>query len=370
MRYVIILIFISFTAVNSAAQADSAVIPEVPLDLPTDNLSLEFSKRLDTTSRRFSNITVIDSRADTSRVGIYPFGLKSRPLQLVTEENLSLLLQRHLTESFVVDSGKHDLLIFIRKFWLTKFKRDARFVNEEEITLNDGLAKSEIQFKIDCYISDEDKWVPWMRIDTICYSSAKIKNAGDNKINSILDEVFEKIATTSLVIPNQRARLTYYQLTTNYGKDFSAPGFSRNPIRKGVFKTFEDFKNNKPAYADFKLREGKSGNYLEIKDAEGKAFYSNNIWGFCDGKIVYVSLVGNLFPVFRTGNGFYVYAPLMKEKRNPRLLNFAESPAFLYLPLDIYTASAFMAEVVIKTALKTMKGATIFSLDPQTGELY
>lgn len=68
---------------------------------------------------------------------------------------------------------------------------------------------------------------------------------------------------------------------------------------KGIYRHFGEFLNNTPTMP-FEFEDKKGDRILILKDENGKKKYMNHpsdVWGFCDGKQVFVSQQGDFFPI-------------------------------------------------------------------------
>ena len=46
---------------------------------------------------------------------------------------------------------------------------------------------------------------------------------------------------------------------------------------------------------------------LYLKDEEGKTYFTRKVWEYCDGQTSYLMINGNLYPVIRLQNAYYVF---------------------------------------------------------------
>jgi hypothetical protein len=87
---------------------------------------------------------------------------------------------------------------------------------------------------------------------------------------------------------------------------FNAPIDDDRPSR-GVYANFEEFRNNTPSIQNFEIRVEHHERVLYIQES-GNTYYSHEVWGYCDGKDIYVMRDGILCLAWKEGKAFYVPA--------------------------------------------------------------
>jgi hypothetical protein len=92
-----------------------------------------------------------------------------------------------------------------------------------------------------------------------------------------------------------------------------------NTLKKGIYKTFEEFKNNSPSIPlEFEILSGKilygglnihNDTLYNLKVDKDKAQEIGLIWGFCDGKYAYINMQPTMKRSKTTGNNIKVFKP-------------------------------------------------------------
>lgn len=359
MRIVIIACLILVLNYPSSAQSDVAT-PDIPFKMPVDMVKLDLDNIKSKKDHPFfKNISVLDIRPDTTRIGIYLFGAKLQARQFSSADPINSMLEKHLEKNLVNANEGQELMILIRKLWLTTYKRksDYKDMKNPRPERNDGI-RSEILFKADCYLKQGDEWVAWMQMDTICYSPALINEWGGRKLSAVLNDFTDRLMSANRET-GTRPAFNLDVILAKYTNEYNKPPYTENKFAKGVYVSFDDFKNNRPSNIQYEIKQEKNFANLYLKDKEGKLYYSQRIWGFCDGEHVYAMLMGNLYSVFRTGNSYYLYGSPFIDQRT--------SSIPIIVPLAIGIA---VSEVEMEKKQAVVKGLTIFSIDMQTGEFY
>lgn len=59
-------------------------------------------------------------------------------------------------------------------------------------------------------------------------------------------------------------------------------------FKKGIYRTFDEFKFNNPSIVDEFNVSNKRVSILDIKTGKYKKIKNRNVWGFCDGEKIFV----------------------------------------------------------------------------------
>lgn len=250
----------------------------------------------------FSNIQIIDKRYDTLSMGYFRYDNPSKEYYKLTTKNyLSIDLQVFLNNIYSkrITPNDSSLIIVLRKFW---FNRDYDFTSN---VLSQELTSYYFSLGVDCYYFFNNKYIPLLRRDTILEIPQKRKDhekgilIGEN-LNKVLNNLFELIATKQL---SKSRKLSYQELNEYYGKHFRTSILTDQQLRKGVYMSFDEFKNNSPSYINFDIRKTKLADDIYILDGND-AIASRTAWGYCDGENLFIKLGTNLFPLYRQGNNY------------------------------------------------------------------
>ena len=73
----------------------------------------------------------------------------------------------------------------------------------------------------------------------------------------------------------------------------------------GIYKNFEEFKNNSPSVFKFKVGRNRDEDIKEVLDINGKLLHPKDFWGLSDGKDCYISFQNGLHKLSVIENSFY-----------------------------------------------------------------
>ena len=121
------------------------------------------------------------------------------------------------------------------------------------------------------------------------------------------DSLARKMATTDVTLTlNKKRKLSFKEVNDFYSRRTNIPVLENTETQKGIYLTFEDFKNNKLWLTDFKFTNGKVTDELYLIN-NGKQTLFTDFWGFNDGKNLLIKLGFNIFSAVRQQNTFEIF---------------------------------------------------------------
>ena len=256
----------------------------------------------DRVSIPFNNVIVFDERPDTSAVSMN----KSEYYNIKNMDSVILDYINNAVSLSKTANNANKLVIFIKKLWLT---------NQFDLTNRDEKKRSEINgdwvggilFKAECYLQMDTLFVPAFRFDT---SFSAEKNNVIPEATELLDICLRRIVekTSQFQIPEAGAqvkKITGAAIEKFNHARFDIPVLKDIRFKKGVYETFEDFKQNNPKYPEFEVKKEKLSDELYVKQEDGTEVLQRSIWGYCDGENLFIKSADNYFPLYRYGNTFY-----------------------------------------------------------------
>jgi hypothetical protein len=142
---------------------------------------------------------------------------------------------------------------------------------------------------------------------------------------------------------------------------FELPIYTDSILVRGVYKNFEEFKNNAPSIAGYEIRVDRGSLVLYIKEGGGESYYSHKVWGYCDGKNAFMLLDGDLYPVWKEQKSFYLLGSKEKVVSSTRIP--------IIIPAGQLGYSIVSSEAMKKGKLP-LTNLRIFSLDMKTGRIF
>ncbi|WP_207512832.1 hypothetical protein [Longitalea luteola] len=269
-------------------------------DKRTEVLKLQ-PQRAKISSANFSNVEVIDTRRDPDHLGYIQKGGFNRKETLVLTQPLKDEIASVVTK-LLDGANKKDgtLLINIRHF------------NVSELT-GYMTEKGTFEWNAGFYIKQGSDYRFLFSID----STVTVKAGGLDVTTRLLDTVPEVLAGYI----NQAATFDLSKAGTRpYTADDiqhidelekkEIPVYNVDIPKKGLYLTYDDFKNNRPSREDIIVyhKKGFSRPFVyEMKenDKKGKEIPSKSYYVVCDGEKMYIGRPRTLYALTKTNGDFY-----------------------------------------------------------------
>jgi len=331
----------------------------------------------------FSGISVIDARADTSHIGFMQRRIKipfleanvsplygeneriyegkeqiktTRPtivrLGNGTKKEIELFLHDYLQLS--ANDSLPQLLMVIKKLWLSdELEMAGKVGNNDRVQraeLRTDQWTSGIDVNIEWYIREKEVYFPLYRFDSIITKKLTVSEYAPQFLSLA-------IASSLQRMPQMLTRLEAIRHKRNFNIDeinerncgaFNLPVLKDSVLKKGVYSSFTEFKNNSPSHEAYSIRKEKLADILYIQGVGGNEYVARDVWGYCDGTNAFIKSVDNFFLLQQLDKAFYIFGA-------KNVIRSTDS-GVLY-GTDYYT---------VKTSLELKP----FQLDWTTGKLY
>ncbi len=258
----------------------------------------------------FKQIIVKDYRFDTSKIGyVYNRGGPSGYYKIKLAYDWSALLTNYFRSNLDPSSGS-SLFVVIKSYWMQEGVID-------EITTKKVIQKSAFgasdadgncKAVLDVYIQTDDILQPFFKIEDTFLNFYKFKTAKLGEWFFLpFDSMARKITASDVAaVLAGRRKLRIAEADSFYLKRFDLPVLKTGLLPKGIYLSFEDFKNNKILSADFRLQQGKITDELYLVQNE-KENLITEFWGFSDGKDLFIKSGFNVYASVRQHNSFEVF---------------------------------------------------------------
>jgi len=293
---------------------------------------------------------VVDARPDTLRLGMYSTNY-SIPHQLVTESSIGNLLQEKLgmgTEGEIV-------LVILKDFWMNELKEKEQKDSDAAKRKTQPVAK--LTLNADVFILNNDRYNALARIDTVIFETQSLGSTYNNLMEKALEALHEKmIAAFTENRFRNKTKFTKEFVTSSYIPRYKTKILTDTILKKGVYFSYEDFKNNAPASVNFKVSSVGSSYVLHLIE-NGTEVFERKAWGVNDGKNTYIVQNGQLYPLYRSNNAFYWmgYKEVTKANYN----------------MPVYVPGGGGTAIMVPTSKGTSDiGRTPLLLNPDTGKEY
>jgi hypothetical protein len=253
----------------------------------------------------FSALKIIDARLDQVNIGCVANdpsfkGITEEKRLAVFPENAKTYLPKILSAVIDFDNENKDTLVMLLK----------------QLRITDHLSNS-----LDHYHEAET-------VLTLSCSFYKTDNSRLTKFFSVDDVTAEKWLTdakpTKETMPRLRAAAVLRLLFTVFNnrnwmpasasfplpeveaavrRRLQMPVFSNQALVPGLYKNFEEFKNNSPSVQE--IRIGRQNNVVkEVQDLNANVIDTKSFWGLCDGESRYVCFQQGIHRLYPVDNSF------------------------------------------------------------------
>jgi hypothetical protein len=265
---------------------------------------------------------VVDERPDKMAIGLTM--ASHRPVFVIARGDLSDDAQLFLNSTIHFSkSDSFSVVMVIKKFWVTS-NLDNEIEREIQNTGVDTSTRkiSSLLARIEFYLKKGPDHFILYRFDTTITRNLYVANDASalveqGLISSLyklkeMDSKFQSISKT-------KRKFSMEEIEVHVRKQFDMPVLRDSVLNRGVYFSFDEFKNNSPGLKDFEVEKDKLIDLIFIKQANGTQVPVREAWGYCDGKDLYVKSMDNYFLLQREGNAFYVYgAKEFKHKKIAR----------------------------------------------------
>jgi len=181
-------------------------------------------------------------------------------------------------------------------------------------------------------------------------------------IDSLLQSFSEKVIKIDTGRIMKRKSFTEENIDLMYKQRFALPILAVTGLKKGVYTSKEEFLNNAPSISEYEWKPGKKVNILYTKDRNDQwNITRKNVFGFCDGVNIWLSVENSFYPAFRKGNTFEFIAPLFLK----RVVN--NQPSTVSVPVGGYT---YFFAFKSKYTSAYYKDKSVYQIDMETARFY
>lgn len=364
---------------TAATQIKDTTASKINLSsLPKSDIHLYLPSKADSAFYLFNHFEVIDERPDTARIGIRTNKSGSifsgRDRQIVFNRPAATEIAGYFNKNFTRPGAPCTALVILRSLWVS----DAIYIPRDMIKDQDKkFGMGHIHLKAEVYASEDSLYTPVFRYDTLLMETTFNYYASTrtpfSKLEKDLSDLLINLADSASLIGQSKLgkshQITRQQIVDFNRTRFTSPFDNSTAYTRGVYMSFEEFRNNAPSILDFEIRtEDKDQQVLYIRDASGTPYYSHTAWGYCDGKSIFIMRDGLLCPAWKEGSAFYFYAFSVTEKLQQTQVVNPGTP-------NMVTPSGAIIRGTAPSTYQTTqkfreKDRTIYALDMDTGNAY
>lgn len=235
--------------------------------IPPDTLQLPFEK-----------IKIIDSRFDSSKLGFrisnaFSLRVKINVQKILLKPGIEAGIENFFNEYYqnnFTHNGKV-LLISIKKLWINNMPYRPGKNQRKDI---ERISQQDIYAKFEYYFGSENAYVPLKRIDTVFQLTPdkRIEDYDPKDENKLpffcfaLEKMVENINYNFYIKASGKKNKMSVEDIEKYNATTKNIPILNEPIKKGVFLTFNEFRNNQPSIVSFSKRKLLKKKIYEIVD--------------------------------------------------------------------------------------------------------
>ena len=209
----------------------------------------------------FNEIIIFDKRFDTSKLGYLKIpNIGKKAFGKIQLQRTWTAIINHYFRKNLNPSSTSKLIIYIRSFWMQEGALD-EMTTKKVITksiLGKADAYGNSKADIDIYVQTDTTLQALFKIEDVFLNYYKFTaNKMDEWFFLPFDSLARKMATTDVTLTlNKKRKLSFKEVNDFYSRRTNIPVLENTETQKGIYLTFEDFKNNKLWLTDFKFTNG------------------------------------------------------------------------------------------------------------------
>jgi hypothetical protein len=248
----------------------------------------------------FSGIIVKDFRFDTTKIGYTNRIPKKIVFNSGSSEGFTASLNQYFNNIFNPNSEKK-LVIIIKNFWLRQDMAQEDKKNKIEEMSFDPATPGKCYANLEIFSQSGSNYKALLQIKNEFGLSSYKRMKLDAMFFVAFDSMISKVSAMNVEeVLSKKKDFTWADINNNYNKRFDLPVLATKETKRGVFMTFEDFRQNNTIHPNFKKREGKLTDEL-YNDGDDLI---TDFWGFFDGQDYYIKIGYSFFKMVRQNNTF------------------------------------------------------------------
>jgi hypothetical protein len=306
---------------------------------------------------KIAGITVVNALWDTSRLGFLQVGLFNKKVEAVPDKPMGTFLQDYVNAAYgnLYQPGNVTLL------WVVEELR----IGERTGAMSE---KAFVRLKATAYATkDGREFRPVTTIDEVKQvGGMDVTHKHKSNITKAFKKLYEEsVAHLDAALPDAPA-VTYDDVIKKHTARRETPALKVSKMDDGVYLSYEDFLQNKPAITRFELSGSNARARVYTVASDGGKSEVPQYWGVVKNGEVYKYKEGHLIPLERDGFGYVISSYIADYKRRNRSIIWG-SVAGGITGAAIMSASTGLQYADAFPTLKVSPEAT--AIDMETGEL-
>lgn len=255
-----------------------------------------------------SMVRVVDARPDTTHIGLFKNKART-PVFISLRNGVTNEVQRFYNGYLSCNKNAEiELIAVLRNLWFSE-KMETASEYEDNITSEKHRDSTAILIQIDFYLKKINDYFAAYRSDTIVY---QVWTESDPQLfREALMASCSRLSGIDPALPgyiSKKRKLTWEEITRYNESKFDIPILKDTAHPRGVYVTYDEFRNNTPSITDFEIKKDKLIDIVYVRQQDGTFAANRKIWGFSDGKDLYVRFHDNFYLLQRLERSYYIYA--------------------------------------------------------------
>ena len=254
----------------------------------------------------FNQIVVLDKRFDTTKAGYTFDNLSNKYSKIMLKRSWSEILNEYFSQNLDANSNQI-LFIVIQSFWMQSGTRAEvqRLNKTNNVYQADPDRGGYCAAELDIFVQADSSFHALFKIDTTFLS---LSNFSKSKLDYFFFLPFDSMAmklnsiSVSQNISGKR-KINLDEINGYYNNRFQIPVLQQTTPGKGIFISFQEFKENKPRITQFRYKKGDLSDEVYMIN-NGKEQLVEKYWGFVDTSGLYIRLGLNFFKAVRQQNTY------------------------------------------------------------------
>jgi hypothetical protein len=256
----------------------------------------------------FNRIIVYDYRYDSSKLGyLARVATGSAYSSIQSKHDWATNLNHYFRD--ILDPGSNRSLVFVIKtFWMQQGIIDETL--NKKVVAKAAMERADqggfCRAAIDVYIQT-DSLTPYFQVED---SFLELFNFRPGNLEAFyylpFDSIARRIKTTDPASLKKPKNRSLADVAAYYQKRTDLPILRDTITRRGIFRTFQDFKNNRPSEEKFKIRRSKLTDELYVVNGNEESLLID-FFGACDESGLYIKVGYGICTAVRSQNTFEVH---------------------------------------------------------------
>ena len=327
-------------------------------------ISLPLAEKTHTPSFPISDIEVFDVRFDTSNMGLLQGSSLGKDKLLRFKKGCCNEVSEYFKSGILLTpSENNDKGIILACFIKRLFISDNIYIDAGQKVTADNPnfeIKSGVMAVLEFYARQGENFIPLYRFDSTATGKKDIYISGKEYISDILSASLRKLTLINWSKMSTGSKpKSLSEIEGYYKARLNLPIINETP-KRGIYFSFDNFKKNTPVDTAFTVDKTTRGDFLYVKNLKGEDILQTELWGYSDGKNMYIFSAENYFQLYRHENTFLVYGAKDFTTVRKLRLNFSM--------LDMAMANTNYSKSRTTNSYKLE--FNLLQLDMESGELY